>query len=68
MSEILLEGDASATPIWPVSCEGRDAWLADRLEVDRAWLSATDFKAEAGKSASFPPPTGRLPASRSGLA
>ncbi len=60
MSEILLEGDASATPIWPVSCEGRDAWLADRLEVDRAWLSATDFKAEAGEIRLVPAADGTI--------
>ena len=60
MSEILLDSAEDATPVWPVSSEGRDAWSETRPEAERTWLQATEFKAEAGEIGLVPAADGTL--------
>ena len=41
--DALFFQDAAATPIYPVTSEGFEAWLAERPAAQRAFLSVSGF-------------------------
>jgi len=57
---VLEEAHPQATPLWPVTRAGHEAWLAGRPERERTWLAASGFKPKSGASCAIPAEDGRL--------
>jgi leucyl aminopeptidase len=56
--DCLTEADAGALPLHTVRPDGLEGFLAGLSPADRAWLTATGFKADAGALALLPGPDG----------
>ena len=65
--DALFFQDAAATPIYPVTSEGFEAWLAERPAAQRAFLSVSGFKGQKGRIALLPDADGALAAVAFGL-
>jgi leucyl aminopeptidase len=60
MAFSLIDDAAGAIPVAALTKNRLPAWLAEALERERNWLTATGFSAEPGKLALVPADNGRL--------